>query len=113
MLQYDGTRWASRPFLHVHNLVDALMVLADREFVRPRVHVGSYRMHSVRDVVNVLAAALDLEPQIEAIPAGDRPGHELDVRPIGCDLAGWQPPYPTVQALRDVAHWYQACATSC
>jgi dTDP-glucose 4,6-dehydratase len=104
-----GSRWASRPFLHVRNLADALLVLADRDFIKPRVHLGAYSMVSVREVVRYLAAGLDRNIwRVQAIPAGDRAGHELDVRPIGCDLAGWRPSYPLADALGDVARWYQS-----
>jgi nucleoside-diphosphate-sugar epimerase len=106
-LQRGGARWASRPFLHARNLADALQVMTARDFVKPRVHIGAHAMISVREVADHLAAGMGRNIwRVEAIPAGDRAGHELDVRPIGCDLAGWRPSYPVAEALRDVAQWY-------
>ncbi len=107
MLQRNGTRWASRPFLHAANLAEALLILARNGGSGSRVHVGSDRALSVRNVVDTLADALGKEPNIEPVPAGDRSGHEPHVQPIGCDMSGWKPRYPTVLALQDVARWYR------
>ncbi len=104
-LQRNGTRWASRPFLHARNLAEALLLLIERGGETRRVHVGAAEVLSVRDVVDVLADALGCESVAQAVPAGDRAGHELDVASIGCDLG--PPPYDAVTALGNVARWYQ------
>lgn len=107
-LQRNNARWASRPFLHVRNLAEALLFLAEDESgERRRVHVGADEALSVREVANCLANALGCDVRVEPVHAGDRPGHELDVEPIGCDLDGWRPAYDTLHALKDVACWYR------
>ena len=107
-LQSNGSRWASRPFMHVHNLAEALLFLAGGESGEcRRVHVGADRASSVRDVVDILAASLGREAIVTPVHAGDRPGHELDVEPIGCDLDGWEPTYKLVPALQHVLGWYR------
>lgn len=106
-LQYGRTSWAARPFLHVRNLAEALRLLAEGDSDRRRVHVGADEALSVMDVVDTLAAALDTIPVVTPVAAGDRPGHELDVEPIGCDLDGWSPTYEAMAAFEDVARWYR------
>lgn len=102
-LQRGPDGWAERPFLHVRNLADALIHLAHHPGPA-RVHVGASELLSVEQVTRILAGPVD--PVIEAVPVGDRPGHEPTVQPIGCDIPGWQPTYDTVTALKDVARWY-------
>ncbi len=106
-LQRGRTSWAARPFLHVRNLADALLTMAESDSGGPRVHVGADRALSVLDVVDTLAKALGAIPVITPVDAGDRPGHELDVETIGCDLDGWRPVYLAKYALQDVARWYR------
>lgn len=107
-LQRVGDQWASRPFMHVRNLADALLKLVQTEnwYLPERVHVGSTRQMSVFQLVTLLAGALNREPIIEPVDAGGRPGHELTATAIGCDLDGWTPSYEAPDALRDVACWY-------
>ena len=107
-LQRNNARWASRPFLHARNLAEGLLFLAgDETGRRRRVHVGAVETYTLPVVVNTLAAVLDREPRIEGVHAGDRPGHELDVQPVGCDVEGWRPTYNTIAALSHVARWYR------
>lgn len=106
-LQRNGTKWASRPFLHVRNLAEALVFLVQAGGGARRVHVGADETLSVRLVVDVLADVLDCEPLVEPIQAGDRAGHELTVESIGCDVDGWRPTYTPWPAFRDVACWYR------
>jgi nucleoside-diphosphate-sugar epimerase len=104
-LQSNGNGFATRPFLHVRNLAQALAWLASNESPE-RVHVGAVETVSVRKVVAALEEVLEREATIEAVPAGGRVGHEAHVQPLGCDLDGWQPLYGVVWALRDVGRWY-------
>lgn len=105
-LQSNGNgEFASRPFLHVRNLAQALVWLMVHGGPE-RVHVGATETLSVRAAVGFLSDVLGRKAKITPIPAGDRVGHEAHVEPIGCDLDGWQPLYGTVSALRDVARWY-------
>ena len=106
-LQRNGTRWASRPFLHVRNLAEALLRVAQQDTGQERVHVGADRIYSVREVISVLAETLNCQALITPVQAGDRAGHELDVESIGCDIDGWRPTYEAIPALRDVARWYR------
>lgn len=105
-LQRAIPRWASRPFLHVRNLAEALLWLSARDPGR-RVHVGAERTYSVYDAAGAVAEALDLPLLVEPVDAGGRAGHEVDVETIGCDLDGWRPQYEAMDALRDVARWYR------
>jgi nucleoside-diphosphate-sugar epimerase len=99
--------WAQRPFLHVRNFVEAVEHIAFTE--QPdRVHVGATELFAVKDVVEILSQELGVAGVVESVAAGDRPGHELDVFMIGCDVQGWRPTYETEPALRDVARWYLA-----
>jgi nucleoside-diphosphate-sugar epimerase len=102
-LQRHGTIWASRPFLHVRNLAEALLELASVAAPPRRVHVGADTAVPLPYVVRVLATALGREARIEPVPCGDRAGHELAAIPIGCDVPNWRPTYPLCEALRDVA----------
>lgn len=102
-LQRNSTGWASRPFMHVRNLADALIVLAGMSDPPARVHVGADDSVPLPDVVEVLASALECDALIEPVPVGDRAGHELVAAPIGCNVPGWQPTYRLEDALRDVA----------
>lgn len=105
-LQSNGNgHFATRPFLHVRNLAQALVWLASREAPQ-RVHVGANETLSVRAAVGFLGDVLERKAKIVPVAAGDRPGHEVHAEPIGCDLDGWQPLYGVVPALRDVARWY-------
>ena len=107
-LQRNNARWASRPFMHVRNLAEALLFLADDETgKRRRVHVGASQALSVRTMIDMIATTLERPSLVESVHAGDRPGHELDVEPIGCDLAGWEPTYNAMAAIQDVARWYR------
>jgi nucleoside-diphosphate-sugar epimerase len=109
-LQRGPRGWATRPFLHVRNLADALVHLAENPAGR-RVHVGASELLSVQRVAHIVADELDIDCLIEAVPAGDRAGHEATVEPISCDIKGWEPTYDTITALKDVARWY-ALATA-
>jgi nucleoside-diphosphate-sugar epimerase len=74
-LQSNGNGFATRPFLHVRNLAQALAWLASNESPK-RVNVGATETLSVRDVVAALEDVLDREATIEVVPAGGRVGHE-------------------------------------
>lgn len=107
-LQRSGVHWASRPFMHVRNLADALLHLAEGEpwDLPDRVHVGADQSLTVLGLVGILADAVGREPLIVPAEVGGRAGHELTAERIGCDLDGWQPTYETVPALKDTAAWY-------
>lgn len=104
-LQRGDKAWASRPFMHVDNLVDGLLYLVDAGTSRRRVHIGAEETISVLLVMGVLASALGRAPLLRAVPAGDRPGHELIVDAIGCDVHGWRPQYELAPALRNMARY--------
>jgi dTDP-glucose 4,6-dehydratase len=106
-LQRSGDTWAARPFMHVRNLADAFVHLAEHQ-VGERVHVGMDNSASVIDVASIIADALGVaRVDIQPIEVGDRPGHELVVQPIRCDIPAWRPTYFAEAALRDVARWYR------
>jgi dTDP-glucose 4,6-dehydratase len=106
-LQRGPSGWAARPFLHVDNLADALLHLAVNGNGSHRVHVGAAKTISVQRVANIVAAALGRELRLEAVPSGDRAGHEVTVKPIGHDVPEWKPILDTEQALAQTATWYQ------
>jgi len=105
-LQRGPQGWATRPFLHVQNLADALLHLAQNGNGSRRVHVGATKTISVQRVANVLADELRRELRLEAVSSGDRPGHEVAVELIGHDVPDWQPSYGTEEALAATAAWY-------
>lgn len=104
-LQRDDDGWAERPFLHASNLASALTHLVGHENGH-RVHVGATEVLSVAHVARVLADALGRELLLDPVPAGDRPGHESTVTPIGNDVPGWQPIMTAEEGLVATARWY-------
>lgn len=105
-LQRSDDAWAARPFMHVDNLAEGLLHLATVEKALRRVHIGASRTYSVRWVAQTLADELRVPCAVNPVPAGDRPGHEVSVRPIGCDVPDWALPYPTLtRSLRQVVHY--------
>jgi nucleoside-diphosphate-sugar epimerase len=111
MLQRDGTVWASRPFLYAGDLADALIELAGH-YHGPRVHVGSRDSLSVLEVAHILGEALDRTPNVQPVQANGRPGHELQVEAIGCDLPWWMP-QRAERPLRRTALWYREHSEAC
>lgn len=105
-LQKGSDGWAARPFLHVSNLADALVYLAENGNGGGRVHVGAEETLSVEHVARTLAGLLDTRLELEAVPAGDRPGHETTVRPIGNNIRGWQPTVSVEDGLAATAVWF-------
>jgi nucleoside-diphosphate-sugar epimerase len=107
-LQSSGASFARRPFMHVANLADALVTLAERPHdAHRRYHVGATSSWSVLHVVETLAGALNVPAHIESVPVGGRVGHELTVPALVNDIPGWEITYPLEEALRAVARWYQ------
>jgi nucleoside-diphosphate-sugar epimerase len=105
-LQRGRDGWAVRPFLHVENLADALLYLAEGE-PASRVHVGADGAISVEQVAETLAAELNLILKRKPVPAGDRAGHESTVALIGNDIPGWKPVLGAEDGLARTARWYE------
>lgn len=115
---------AARAWVGVHNLVDLLMLLAQRETLpEPRVwHVRDDEQSSVREMIALLAAAAGrpvrrwaLNPTI-ALAAGKLVGRKdaaarlflpfpVDMTPT-TDVLGWRPPHTQAREIDEVIQWY-------
>jgi dTDP-glucose 4,6-dehydratase len=105
-LQRGQNGFALRPFLHVFNLADALLHLAEHGN-GSRVHVGAYKTLPVDKVAEILADELGRDLHLEVVPAGDRAGHESTVEVIGNNIPNWHPTLYAEEGLAVTAQWYR------
>jgi len=104
-LQCADGHYARRPFMYAGDLARALLMLTQME--PGRYNVGGAVSYSLCDIVRDLETGLGVDTlRIQNVPVGGRVGHELDVKPLGCDIPGWEPTYPIAPALHKVARWY-------
>jgi nucleoside-diphosphate-sugar epimerase len=103
-----GNEWASRPFMDVRDFAAGIVHLAAMENLPLRTHLGASRSVDLPFVVGAIGGALGCKFEIRAVPAGDRPGHEVHVEPIGCNVPGFRPRNDLLTALLRVARWYDA-----
>ncbi|MBU9680232.1 NAD-dependent epimerase/dehydratase family protein [Burkholderia multivorans] len=118
-----GCANAARSLVFVNNLVDALLVLAEREGqVRPLYHVADAQMPTVRELVAALGRHLERPPRLISIPvgvlnwggrlAGRRETIQRLVEPLRIDThairddLGWCPPYSLEDGLARTAQAY-------
>ena len=117
----DGTN--VRDWIHVHDHVDALLLVLKRGTVGRSYNIGGCcerknldLVMQVCDLLNELRpksqglnskASQDYRDQIEFV--ADRPGHDfryaVDISRIRSEL-GWQPDWEFEQGLRDTVQWY-------
>jgi CDP-glucose 4,6-dehydratase len=116
VLRSDGS--PERDFLYVEDATRAYLELADaldRDEVRGQAfNAGSGRLHSVRDVVELIGrlAVTEVEPDVQG--RGNPPG-EIDRQYVDPErmrsVVGWTPRFELEEGLRRTIDWYRAHPT--
>jgi CDP-glucose 4,6-dehydratase len=112
-IRSDGS--PERDFLHVDDAVSAYLAIeAALERGEGRggaFNAGGERPHSVREVVDLIAAAAGLGIEPEYLGAGT-PDGEIDRQFVDSaklrGLTGWAPSVPLAEGLRGTLEWYRA-----
>ena len=113
VIRSDGS--PERDFLHVDDAVAAYLAIAsalDREGARGEAfNAGGERPHSVREVVEEIAAAAGggIEPEYlgEGTPEGEIDRQYVDSTKLR-ELTGWRPRVELDDGLRGTLEWYEA-----
>jgi len=113
VIRSDGS--PERDFLYVEDAVSAYLAIEaalDGEGARGEAfNAGGERPHSVREVVELIAAAADTGVEPEYLGTGT-PDGEIDRQYVDStklrDLTGWRPRVELVDGLRGTLEWYRA-----
>ena len=113
VIRSDGS--PERDFLHVDDAVAAYLAIAaalEREGARGEAfNAGGERPHSVREVVDLIAAAVGtgIEPEYlgEGTPDGEIDRQYVDSTKLR-ELTGWRPTVELADGLRRTLEWYEA-----
>lgn len=113
VIRSDGS--PERDFLHVDDAVSAYLAIAealDGEGAKGEAfNAGGERPHSVREVVDLIAAAAGTGVEPEYLGTGT-PDGEIDRQFVDSaklrELTGWRPEVDLAQGLRDTLDWYRA-----
>jgi len=113
LIRSDGS--PERDFLHVDDAVSAYLAIAgalDDERARGQAfNAGGERPHSVREVVDLIAAATGTGVEPEYLGTGT-PDGEIDRQFVDStklrELTGWHPQVELAQGLGDTIDWYRA-----
>jgi UDP-glucuronate 4-epimerase len=107
----DGT--SERDYTYITDILDgiegALGLLAREPEIYDVVNLGGARTISLRDMIDQVAVAMDVQPRISRMPA-----QAGDVRRTYADvsraerLLGYRPSMPFTEGLRRFAEWYRA-----
>lgn len=107
----DGT--SERDYTYITDILDgiegALGLLSREPGVFEVVNLGGARTISLRDMIDHVAVAMDVQPRISRMPA-----QAGDVRQTYADvskaerLLGYRPSMPFTEGLRRFAEWYRA-----
>ncbi len=112
-IRSDGS--PERDFLHVDDAVTAYLSIAsalDRGDARGEAfNAGGEHPHSVREVVDLIAAAAGTGVEPEYLGSGT-PDGEIDRQYVDStklrELTGWRPRVELAQGLRDTLEWYRS-----
>lgn len=112
-IRSDGS--PERDFLHVDDAVSAYLAIAaalDAGEARGEAfNAGGERSHSVREVVDLIAAAAGAGIEPEYLGAGT-PDGEIDRQYVDSaklrELTGWHPAVELAEGLRHTLDWYRA-----
>ena len=113
LIRSDGS--PERDFLHVDDAVSAYLAIAaalDAGEARGEAfNAGGERPHSVREVVDLIAAAAAAGIEPEYLGAGT-PDGEIDRQYVDStklrELTGWRPQVELAEGLRHTLDWYRA-----
>jgi CDP-glucose 4,6-dehydratase len=112
VIRSDGS--PERDFLHVDDAVSAYLAIAKAlaaEDVRGEAfNAGGERPHSVREVVDLIAATADSGIEPEYLGSGT-PDGEIDRQYVDStklrELTGWRPQVELAEGLRKTLDWYR------
>ncbi|HEY1285821.1 MAG TPA: NAD-dependent epimerase/dehydratase family protein [Solirubrobacterales bacterium] len=111
VIRSDGS--PERDFLHVDDAVGAYLAIADAldaGAAGEAFNAGGERPHSVREVIELVAAAADTAIEPEFLGAGT-PDGEIDRQFVDSSklrgLTGWRPRIGLEQGLRQTVEWYR------
>jgi CDP-glucose 4,6-dehydratase len=113
VIRSDGS--PERDFLHVDDAVSAYLAVAaalDRTGAKGEAfNAGGERPHSVREVVDLIAAASEAGLEPEYLGSGT-PDGEIDRQYVDSaklrELTGWRPQVDLAAGLRQTLDWYRA-----
>ena len=103
----DGTQ--EREFIHVDDVVDALLLLADRPVGSSVLNAGTSQSTSVHQLVNIIKECVGFEREVVYNPSRfvGAMKRVLDSRKIADEL-GWKPVITLEQGIKEVVDWYRA-----
>jgi len=110
-IRSDGS--PERDFLHVDDAVSAYLAIEgalDGEGARGEAfNAGGERPHAVREVVDLIAAGADIEPEYlgQGTPDGEIDRQYVDSTKLR-ELTGWRPRVDLADGLRETLAWYRA-----
>jgi UDP-glucose 4-epimerase len=106
----DGTQ--SRDFLHVSDVVNALLLLADQSEGKGEVYnVASGVAHTINDLVNTWCEVCGLKPQVTysgQVRSGDADKWSADISRI--EKLGYKANVSLSEGLKATLSWYDQCA---
>jgi CDP-glucose 4,6-dehydratase len=112
LIRSDGS--PERDFLHVDDAVSAYLAIAAAldggEAMGEAFNAGGERPHSVREVVDLIAAAAETGIEAEYLGSGT-PDGEIDRQYVDStklrELTGWRPAVDLAQGLSSTLDWYR------
>jgi len=113
VIRSDGS--PERDFLHVDDAVSAYLAIVDflgrSELARGEAfNAGGERPHSVREVVNLIAAAAGTGMEPKSLGSGP-PDGEIDRQYVDStklrETTGWRPRVELAEGLRQTLEWYR------
>lgn len=111
-----GDLTPTRPFLYIRDIVDAFMAMAEADAAAVDgqiIHFGGPESVSMGDLVQRIAALMDVVPEIEQDPARMRPKNsEIQRQSVDGSKAarvlGWAPKVSLEEGLRETIAWIRA-----
>ena len=103
----DGTQ--EREFIHVDDVIDALLLLAERSIRSDVLNLGSSQSTSIHQLVDIIKDCVGFDGEV--VYNSDRfvgaKRRVLDSSKIA-DETGWQAKVSLKQGIKEVADWYRA-----
>jgi len=103
----DGT--SARDYTHVDDIVDGVVRALQADLDWDIVNLGGSRTTSLSELIELLATATGVSPQVEELPdqPGDMPITYADVSRAK-EVLGWEPAVPIDEGISRFVDWYRA-----
>jgi UDP-glucuronate decarboxylase len=101
----DGTQ--TRSFQYIHDLIDGLILLMNKNFTEP-VNLGNPEEYSIQEFAEMIRDRVSPDTPIKHLPAtmDDPKKRKPDVTRATTYL-GWQPAFSVQQGLEETIEWFK------